>query len=207
MNPNEEAVIDQAVAGDRAALRALLERYGPVVARQVDRRIGKRWRSVLDADDVMQVTYLEAFLQIDRLLGRDGPAFEGWIARMAEHNLRDAVRELSCKKRPDPARRITTVSGGDSSVALLDLLGATSSTPSRRAARAEYGSAIDSALAKLPADYRTVVRLYDLENHAAGDVAQAMGRSEGAVYMLRVRAHDRLRFLLGPASNFFSDSA
>ncbi len=207
MNPDDPEVIDLAVAGDRTALCSLLEHYGPIVARQVDGRIGRRWRGMLEADDVMQVTYLEAFLQIDRFVGRDGATFEGWIARMADHNLRDAIGELRAKKRPDPTRRLRPVAGGDSSITLLNLLGVTFSTPSQHAARAEYGSALDSALAKLPEDYRTVVKLYDLENKTAEDVANAMKRSVGAVYMLRMRAHDLLKGVLGPASDFFSDSA
>ncbi len=207
MNPDDTELIDLAVAGDRTALSSLLEYYGPIVTRQVDGRIGRRWQGMLEADDVMQVTYLEAFLQIDRLAGRDGATFEGWVARIADHNLRDAIRELRAKKRPDPTRRIRSVSGGDSSLTLLNLLGVTYSTPSQHAARDEYGSTIDSALSKLPEDYRTVVKLYDLESKTAEEVANAMKRSIGAVYMLRMRAHDLLKGLLGPASDFFSDSA
>lgn len=207
MGQVDAKVIDRAVAGDQDALRALLEHYGPIVARRVDGQIDRRWRGMVEADDVMQVTYLEAFLQIDQLVGRTGSAFEGWIAKMADHNLRDAIRELSAKKRPNPSRRIASVFGGDSSLALLNLLGATFSTPSQHAAREEYGRTLDSALTRLPEDYRTVVKLYDLENKTAEDVAHSMKRSVGAIYMLRMRAHDRLRTLLGPASDFFSDSA
>ncbi|NOX57357.1 MAG: sigma-70 family RNA polymerase sigma factor [Planctomycetes bacterium] len=207
MDQDYAGIITRAVAGNQDALRILLEHYGPIVARQIDGRIGRRWRGLLEADDVMQVTYLEAFLQIDRIVGRTGSAFEAWIATMADHNLRDAIRDLSAKKRPNPARRIASVFGGDSSLALLDLLGATSSTPSQHAVREEYGRTLDSALAKLPEDYRSVVKLYDLENKSVEDVASAMKRSVGAIYMLRMRAHGRLRNLLGSASDFFSDCA
>ena len=51
------------------------------------------------------------------------------------------------------------------------------------------------------------MRLYDLECQPPQQVAEALGRSVGAVHMLRARAHDRLRELLGSASKFFSDSA
>ena len=52
----------------------------------------------------------------------------------------------------------------------------------------------------------TVVRLYDIEGRSGPEVATTMGRSRGAVVMLRARAHDRLAELLGSGSKFFSDS-
>ena len=60
------------------------------------------------------------------------------------------------------------------------------------------------ALGSLPGDYEKVVRMYDLEGRPIGEVAAELGRSEGAVYMLRARAHDRLREQMGPASKFFT---
>ncbi len=59
-------------------------------------------------------------------------------------------------------------------------------------------------LAKLPPDYATVIRLYDLQGKPIAEVAADLGRSEGAVYMLRARTHDRLRELLPGESKFFS---
>ena len=92
----------------------------------------------------------------------------------------------------------------DSYVALVELLGATMTTPSIVAARSVLQSALDQALNTLPADYAKVVRLYDLEGRDAKEVAQLMGKSPGAVYMLLARAHDRLRDALGSGSQFFS---
>ena len=52
-----------------------------------------------------------------------------------------------------------------------------------------------------------MIRLYDLEGRPIAEVAAEMGRSSGAVHMLRARAHDRLRELLGPESAFFTNPA
>jgi hypothetical protein len=46
--------------------------------------------------------------------------------------------------------------------------------------------------------------MYDLEDRAIDDVTKALGRTRGAVHMLRARAHERLRELLGAESIFFS---
>jgi RNA polymerase sigma factor (sigma-70 family) len=80
-------------------------------------------------------------------------------------------------------------------------------TPSHLAADDESRRALADALAKLPAPYAEVVRLHDLEGRPATEIAALLKRSPGAVYMLRARAMDRLRELLGSASRFFSDGA
>src|ERR1043166_2811080 len=88
-------LLQQAVEGDAAALRVLLEHFGGEVRNRIRGMIDKRWRSHLDEDDIMQVTYLEAFLHIDQLTARDSASFLAWLTRIAENALRDAVRGLS----------------------------------------------------------------------------------------------------------------
>lgn len=203
---NDALLLERAAGGDLAALRALLEQFGPQVWREIDGQIGAKWRSLIDADDVMQVTYLEAFLQISGLEARTPAGFITWLRRIADRNMRDAMRHFERQKRPNPGRRVTAAVGEDSYVALVEMLGATSATPSRQAAGAELRGHIERALERLPSDYAKAVRLYDLEGRDIEAVAAAMGRSAGAVHMLRARAHDLIRVHLGAETNFFTDA-
>jgi RNA polymerase sigma-70 factor (ECF subfamily) len=206
--PNDDAaLLERAVGGDAAALRELLERYGGQARQRVEGRIEPRWRSVLDAEDVMQIAYLEAFLHIDQLTARDVGTFVAWLARIAENALRDAVRGLSSRKRPHPDRRVGATATASAQDLLLERLGVTTTTPSREAVRHDAAAALNAAIERLPPDYRDVVRLYDLEGRAIGEVATAMRRSLGAVHMLRARAHDRLRHELSSAWGFLSGTA
>ncbi|MFQ5422483.1 MAG: RNA polymerase sigma factor [Phycisphaerae bacterium] len=199
-------LFDQAVAGDKQALGSLLEQHGPSVRKMLNGQIGREWQSVLDPDDVMQVTYLEAFLRIDRLRARDAASFTCWLLRIAQNNLRDAVTAMERSRRPPPSKRVYLRTDEDTHVALLDLLGATTTTPTQYVAQQETVDFVDSAIGRLPADYARVLRLYDLEGRSARDVAASMHRSVGAIHMLRCRAHDRLRELLEPSSRFFNNS-
>jgi len=199
--------MEAAAGGDAAALRTLLQRYGPRVGGEIESQIGARWQSLLDAEGVMQVTYLEAFLQAGQLEGRDSGAFTGWLRRIANNTLRDAIRELSRAKRPESGQRLSPPVGEDSYVALVELLGHTTTTPSRHAAQAELGQTVNRTLDRLPPDYQTVIRLYDLEGQPIQQVADTMQRSPGAVHMMRARAHDQLRTLLGAEASFFSNPA
>jgi len=201
----DDALLEQAVAGESEALAELLRRFGPLVRREL--QIDPRWQSVVDADDVMQVTYLEAFLRIRRFEPDGMAAFLAWLRRIAENNLRDAARALERAKRPPPDRRVHMPSREESLVGLVAQLGVTSTTPSRQVGLEETARALDAALDGLPEDYARAVRLYDPEGRSAEEVAELLGRSTGAMHMLRARAHDRLRDLLGPESDFFSRSA
>lgn len=205
MTRPDSELLARAVAGDAAALRPLLERYGPQVRQSIRGKIGKRWQALLDEDDVMQVTYLDAFLHIEQLVARDPTSFTIWLTRIAENVLRDTIRELERKKRPPPAQPMYASSGDSSRAALLATLGYTSSTPSQHAARAETANILKGALGKLPPDYQTAVQLVDLQGQTLAAAAESMGRSVGAVHMLRRRAHQRLCELMGSESRYFTD--
>jgi RNA polymerase sigma factor (sigma-70 family) len=91
-------------------------------------------------------------------------------------------------------------------MSLLDVLSSSGTSPTRQASHHEAAEVLARAIGTLPPVYQTVVRMYDLQGLVAKEVGEGIGRSPGAVYMLRARAHDRLREALGSEANFFSDS-
>lgn len=202
MSNTDEELIRKAVSGDTAALEELLNRHAAAVRQRLV--IDRKWSNVLDVDDVMQVTFMEAFLHIHKFDPGNAIAFTAWLRRIAENNLRDAVKELERQKRPQPEQRVVPSNRDESAAAFIEQLGVTHSTPSRSAAGHEMLSALHAALGALPGDYADVVRLYDLECRPIAEVAATMKRSAGAVHMLRSRAYDQLRELLGPESNFIT---
>lgn len=211
---SDAAFVDQlsaAIKGDRAALAAVLKAVGPGVRARIEPQIGVVWRPFFDVDDVMQVTYLEAFLSIGRFTdrGRGRGAFVAWLTQMASNNLRDAVKELERAKRPDPHKQIRSAGergrgAGESRTALVDLLGVSNATPSQHMAQGEIHAAIERALQQLPPDYAQVIRLCDLEGHSAAEVGARLNRTSGAIYMLLSRARERLGDLLGSESQYFT---
>ncbi len=205
MEPFYDEQVRAAVAGDEKALTVLLRQYGPVVRRQLS--ISSVWRAQLDPEDVMQVTYLEAFLRIRQLQTSTADVFVAWLTRIAQNNLQDTIKELERARRPSPRRQITPAANEESGTSPLDNFCPTLQTPSRSAARHESQATLDRALAQLPPAYAQVVRLHDLEGRPVVEVAAALGRSPGAVYMLRARALEHLQELLGSASQFFSRGA
>jgi RNA polymerase sigma-70 factor (ECF subfamily) len=199
MEQSDDSLVSLAGQGDDNAMTLLLQRHGPAIRARLSTEIRGKWQSVLDADDVMQITYLEAYLRIDRFEPRGEGSFAAWLTHIAKNNLRDAIEGLERQKRPPPDARVLA-NPDESAAALFDQLACTTTTPSRQAGRKEILKAVHSAITTLPDDYATVVKMYDLEGRTVGEVAETMGRTSGAVYMLRARAHDLLRETLGSAS-------
>ncbi|HEY6564847.1 MAG TPA: RNA polymerase sigma factor [Pirellulaceae bacterium] len=196
----EEERVRGAVAGDRDSLTALLKHYGPPLQERLRNEIGGRWPSRLDAEDVLQVTFLECFLRIHTFEHRGPGSFQAWISRIGRHNLLDAIRSLERATEIPQGQRVTFRNQAESSLALVELLGVTSETPSRHVSAQETHERLREAVARLPRDYGQVLTLYDLESQSMDEVANRMGRTAGAVYMLRARALDYLRETLGSES-------
>ena len=202
-DPQNDALLLRAKTGDRKALAELLEAVGPRVRARIEPKISPAIRTLLEADDVMQVTYMEVVLRLNSFTGGGFSGFIAWVSRLAENNLIDAIRSLEAAKRFDPRKKVTPTRE-DSASAFINLLGVNSITPSRVAAKDEAGGMLEVALRALPPDYERVVRGHDLAGKPMSDLAAEMKRSEGAAYMLRARAHDRLKEILGSDSKYFS---
>lgn len=190
----DPALIERAVAGDRDALERCLHAAMPELRAGIS--IQPVWRRSLDPDDLLQVSSLEAFLRIQSLQTPTPVAFRTWLKRIVANNLRDAVRGLERHKRADLRLRVTRGPEGQSARTLLGQLAASTSTASTPAILAEDVELLQACLKQLPASYRQVVQRMDLDEVDAPTVAEEMGRSRGAIYLLRSRAHDRLRELL-----------
>ncbi|HEB79889.1 MAG TPA: sigma-70 family RNA polymerase sigma factor [Rhodospirillales bacterium] len=197
----------RAIQGDTTALTTLLERVGPLVRAELSGRIPDKWRSVLSEDDLMQQTYADALRGIGRFTPLGRGAFRAWLSSLARCNLTDALRMLGREKRGGSRQRVHHVRGEDSVLDLIDLLSGSTTSPSGYAEREEIIAAVTDALTHLPEAYREVVTLYDLRGLPADEVGRLMGRSRGAIYMLRARSHDRLRERLGVAGVFLTDHA
>jgi len=204
VSPSESELAARAVQGDESALVELLDQVSVQLHAETSSKIGARYRGLVDADDIIQVTFMETFLRI-RSFGYTNPgSFLTWLRRIAENNLRDAIRELERDRRPPPGKRISEPLGDHSYVALVERMAATTTTPSRVCGGKELRQNLDAVLCQLPSDYEQVLRMYELEGLSCPEVAERMGRSHGAVRMLLARARERLAELIVDDARFIS---
>ena len=192
MTPDQK--VAKAVSGDFCQLEELLHEIGPRLRSQIF--IGPRLNRSVDVDDVLQVTFLEAFLRIRSLASPTVAGFTKWLSRIARHNLVDAVRALKRLKRPNDAKRVTRGPNDESARSLLMAIATSDTSASSLALLKEQKELLRSAIARLPMSYRIVIELVDLGERPVQDVALEMNRSTAAIHMLRARALDRLRELM-----------
>ena len=204
MSAEADELLAKALAGDAKALADVLTRDGSQARAALHGAIPAKWQSVLSMDDVMQQTYAEAVVSISRFENRGQGSFAAWLTQLARCTLIDAVRMLEADKRGGDRKRIQARSREDSCSNLFDMLCQTMGTPSRFAARHEAAAAILHAVDQLPPPQKQVVEMYDLQSKPVAEVAAALGRSEGAVYLLRVRAHRRLADLMGAPADYLT---
>lgn len=181
-------LIQQARAGDDAALGQLLEAFrGPLRAQsQQDLRDGIDAR--VDASDIVQRTYMSAVAHFQDFHGESPGEFLGWLRQILRRNLVDEVRKHTETEKRDMAKE---VAGDDAFTAFL--LEGSESTPSRAMMRQEEADGLSAAIERLPEAQAMVVRMKHLDGLRLREIAERMGRSEQAVAGLLRRAVRQLR--------------
>ena len=191
-------LIDQARGGSEAALGQLLDSYSKYLTLLARVQIGRRLQGKVDADDLVQETFLEVHRQIANFRGQTQAEFVAWLRRILAGQLALNIRRyLGTKGRDATLERELGVQLDQSSAVLDRGLVASQSTPSQHASRREQGVLLAEALDMLPKDYREVIILRHLEDLPLVEAARRMGRSEDSVQKLWVRALVSLRKAMG----------
>jgi RNA polymerase sigma-70 factor (ECF subfamily) len=173
-----DAVVAQAVAGDRGALREVLETIRPIVVRYCRARVGTAERSGLSADDVAQEVCLAAMMALPRYQDQGRP-FLAFVYGIAAHKVADAHR-ASARNRAEPTdsvpERISTGNG-----------------PEQLAIDSDAAARMDALLQVLPDKQREIVILRVVVGLSAEETAEAVGSTAGAVRVAQHRALARLK--------------
>jgi len=173
---SDEEVVARVLGGETALFEIIMRRY--------NQRLYRVARSILrndaEAEDVMQDAYVRAYQHLDQFAGR--AKFATWLTRIAVHEALARVRRRSRVQELDAEPY-----GGN-----MDPLSAKTPDPEQQASDRELLVLLQSAVLALPANYRSVLVLRDIEEMSTADTAEALELSEENV---KVRLH-RARALL-----------
>ena len=177
-----DAIVADAVAGDRDALREVLETIRPIVVRYCRARVGGLERSGLSADDVAQEVCLAAVMALPRYRDRGRP-FLAFVYGIAAHKVADAYRavgrDLSYPTEAVP-ERLSAEAG-----------------PEQAALDADSVSRMSALLDTLPDRQREILILRVVVGLSAEETAQAVGSTAGAVRVAQHRELARLKSAIG----------
>jgi RNA polymerase sigma-70 factor, ECF subfamily len=190
-------LIRLARGGTDDALGQLLARYGNYLGLLARVQVGRRLQGKVDPADLVQETFLEAHRHFPGFRGQSEPEVAAWLRQIMAGVLSNQLRRyLGTQGRDIRLERELAGELDRSSHALDRGLADPGPTPSKLAAGRERAVLLADALGRLPADYREVIVLRNLEELPFGEVARRMDRSEDAVQKLWVRALARLRSAL-----------
>jgi RNA polymerase sigma-70 factor, ECF subfamily len=193
---NPELLLDQARAGDAAALGRLLELYRNYLRLMARALISQPLRVRLDASDRVQETFLKADREFPAFLGSTEPELIAWLRQILVRCLTDLIKRHRAGKRDYRREESVEVMLDRSSLSVQKALAAPGFSPSSHASRREQAVLLADALAKLPADYREVFILRSLGHIPFDQIAVRMNRSSGAVRKLWTRAMLSLKRML-----------
>jgi RNA polymerase sigma-70 factor (ECF subfamily) len=177
VNDTDEALVERARAHDRAAFELLMRRHNQRVYRVV--------RSLLrDADeieDVIQQSYLQAFLHLDQFGGN--ARWSTWVCRIAINEALARIRQRG---------RFVSIDAA-SEEAMADFSKGPDGDPERKAAGREFGAMVEQAIDGLPDIYRSVLILREIEGMTTEETAAVLGVEIDVVKTRLHRARAALR--------------
>jgi RNA polymerase sigma-70 factor, ECF subfamily len=181
--PDElQELVAKATGGDAPSLDALLVRYLPRLRAFVRVRVNPMVRQRESCSDLVQSVCREVLEGADgfRYLG-EAP-FRAWLFRTALNKILERTRSMTQQKR-DVRREASPGSEAD-----YGRLVARDPSASQMAEASELRDRMERAFDLLDEDHREVIALSRIVGLSHAEIAEQVGRSEGAVRMLLSRA-------------------
>jgi len=182
----DAGVVGRVQDGDVEAFEELVRRHSRCVYRALVGVLG----DAEEARDAMQETFLKAFVHIGEFQGRS--KFSTWLVSIARNTGLQRLRERKNVESLDEDGRM------DEDESRPRQVGAWQDNPEQLYAEAEIRGLVEKGVMRLPAKYRVVVILRDLEQLSTEEVAQGLGLSIPALKARLVRGRLMLREFLSP---------
>jgi RNA polymerase sigma-70 factor, ECF subfamily len=176
----DEHVVTRVLQGEVLLFEVLMRRH--------NQRIYRAIRSILrddsECEDLMQETYVRAFEHLAQFEGR--AKFSTWLTRIA---VNEAIKRSTARGKLDPLE--IEDSEGDSQA----MLASDQNTPSPEinAARGELAALLEDLILALPAAFRAVIMLRDIEEMSTSETAEVLAITDTNVKVRLHRAHELLR--------------
>lgn len=163
----------------------------------IQRSIGPALRAKLEPEDVLQEVIVAALESVASFSvpGRDPFKL---LCQMAEQRIIDAHRRHIAAKKRSADREVSLDApvGEGVSIGFVNMLVASMTSPSRAFSRGQKELLLQEAISTLSDEQREVLRLRYVEGLPTKDVAERVGKSDGAVRVLLTRTLSKLQEML-----------
>ena len=175
---SDAEVVERVCVGETALFEVLMRRYN----QRIYRCVRSILRNEAEVEDVMQQAYLAAFRHLAEFKGRSSVAT--WLTRIAVNAALSRVRLRG------PVIAPAHEGEGEDPMSLSP---SAAPDPEQRAIAHELGQLLETAVDALPASYRTVFVLREVEGLSTVETAEALSLTEPVVKTRLHRAKAQLR--------------
>lgn len=200
MSEDSRDLVKSASQGDQPAVDELLNRHLPGLRAFIRLRAGPVIRRRESASDLTQSVCREVLEHLDRFQYGDEAGFKRWLYTTALRKILNRYEYYGAEKRnfmrEEAAPEASShASSANSSRPLSDYY-RTFSTPSQHAMKQEEIERVEKAFDELSDEQREVVTLAHVVGLSRAEIAQQIGKSEGAVRTMLSRALAHLAEIL-----------
>ena len=164
----EKALVLSAMEGHRFAFQQLMARY----EEKIYRMIFFRTRSRLDAEDICQEVFIQAFKSLKRL--KDPDRFGGWLFRIAANRIKDHYRKQRVRAifsfLPDVERDADATTTADEGAGAMEKL-----------ERQEFWSKVHTMLDRLSRMEKEVFLLRFFDDLGIREISEVINKSQSTV--------------------------
>lgn len=178
----ELALVTAAREGDMQAFEQLIQKYDRSVFRIAQHITQNRE----DAEDVVQDAFLKAYQNLNKFQGNS--KFYTWLVRIAVNEALMRLRKRKADKTVSIDEDVETEDGS-----MPREVADWSPNPEQQYGQAELGDILGKTIQGLPAGFRTVFVLRDVEGMSTEETAEMLGLSVPAVKSRLLRARLQLR--------------
>lgn len=204
MSQPDPVLVERVKSGDREALAAYIAQCTPQLLSFIEKRMSDGLRRKVEPVDVLQEVTVSALNALGDVEWGDREPF-GWLCQQAERRIIDSHRHHFGAQKRAAGREVDIAGrrseGGDGG-GLADLIAASLTSPSAAMSRQQKEHHMLAALQALPDDARTALRLRYVEGLPSKEIAEQLGKSDGAVRVLLTRSLQKLQEILGQNSDF-----
>jgi len=179
---DEAGLIEDAKGGDLNAFNRLVLAYQDLVYNQAYRMMGES----AAAEDATQEAFISAFR---KLRSYRGGSFRAWLLRIVTNACYDELRRR--KRRPTTA--LEPLDSDDEEIDSPRWIADPAESPEEFSERIELSRAIQDCLEQLPAEYKAVVVLVDIQGFDYREASEVIASPVGTVKSRLSRARFRLR--------------
>lgn len=179
---DEQPLITSAQSGSLDAFNQLVLLHQDLVYRQAFWMLGEPEA----AEDITQDTFLLAYRNLPSFRGG---SFKAWLFRIVSNLCYDELR----RKNRRPTQPLNPTDSEDDEIESPAWLADSGPTPEELVERADMRQTLQRFLEELPAEYRSLVLLVDVEGLNYMEAAQALDIPVGTVKSRLARARMRLR--------------